>query len=105
MEKIFNLNTQYKNLEARFIKILSKFKDKKKNYKDLYFYYLRPDHIEKKCYFKYFKYINQKFSKRFKNNIKNFQFKVNATKFHSNAKTNIKNIFEQYSFKNQDLII
>lgn len=66
LEQILNLDSQRKISKARFMKISSKFKDKKKNLRDLCLYCSRPSHIEEKSYYKYPKYASQNFWERFK---------------------------------------
>ena len=43
------------------MKSLFKLKNKKKDYKNLYFYYSKPDYIEDIYYYKHLKYASQNF--------------------------------------------
>ena len=80
LEQILNLDTQWKNSEARFMKSSSKPKDKKKNPGDLCPYCSKPNYVEKKCYDKHPECASQKFRERFKDRIKELQSVANATK-------------------------
>lgn len=77
------------------MKIYSRPKNKKTDFKNLCPYCYRPHHVKKKCHHNYGKITSQNIKESFKNSIKELKKKADTTK--RNTEVDFKKITEPYS--------
>lgn len=78
LKQILNLDIQKKISKSRFIKFISKPKEKKKSSSkplDLCPYCIKPNHVEDKCYYKQQERASKNFWQKFQSWIKSFDLK------------------------------